>query len=248
MGPVSRDPKGVVVGVVFRGVQCPAVSRCSVYIWTISEVQAVLSDPGDDWEAGLPHPGAPPWLSHALLAPAADGFLPASSLLGGKGCPPHHSPPLLGPSQPVPLGRVSASAVQLQTPGGESTGLQEGEQLLWVPLQLALTWGCVSASTASSWACSACVASALLLLRIFRIRLDQVAVIRRASSGVRAAGGWSYTPPETGHSWLMSWQLRAAGGGVAPRPCPVHGHPCLPLPSSVPVWEGGAWDAVWQSR
>lgn len=53
--------------------------------------------------------------------------------------------------------------------------------------------------------------------------LDQVAVIRRARSGVRAAGGWGYTPPETGHSWLMSWQLLAARGGTA-----LHPHPCTP--------------------
>lgn len=143
------------------------------------------------------------------------------SLLRGKGA---------FPTTPLPCWalaphsfRACLCSVQRQAPSRRP----EAEQLVPKPLAgvrcgtrcRTLPAGRISAAAAASWACSARVAWALLLPRIFRIRLGQVAVVRRAGSGVRAAGGWSYTPPETGHTWRVSGQLR--GGGLAPSACPL---------------------------
>lgn len=61
--------------------------------------------------------------------------------------------------------------------------------------------------------------------------LDQVAVVRRASSGVRAAGGWGYTPPETGAPCLRA----AAACCWEPRPSPP-----VACTAASAVLEGGA--------
>lgn len=78
---------------------------------------------------------------------------------------------------------------------------------------------------------------ALLCRHGFRLHtclesLDQVAIVRGASSGVRAAGGWGYMLPETRHSWLLSWQ-RLAAQKAQPHPHP--GTAPGPPPSSVPA-------------
>lgn len=68
--------------------------------------------------------------------------------------------------------------------------------------------------------------------------LDQVAVVRRASSNVRAAGGWGFTP---GDRTRLAYELAAAccGGRHGPTPClALPQWPSLPSSSPTP---GGAW-------